>query len=82
MRSAGGGLLPTLIAPPAGLKLSSAGIVGVLDDALLVSAVSSTLISLPKKTHNAVYHYSSGSPADHPYDDLSALLRQVLSTDK
>ncbi len=44
--------------------------------------VSSTLISLPKKTHNAVYHYAAGSPADHPYDDLSALLRQVLSTEK
>jgi uncharacterized protein with NRDE domain len=44
--------------------------------------VSSTLLSLPKKTHNAVYHYAAGSPADHPYDDLSALLRQVLSTDK
>ncbi len=44
--------------------------------------VSSTLLSLPKKTHNSVYHYASGSPADHPYDDLSALLRQVLSTDK
>jgi uncharacterized protein with NRDE domain len=44
--------------------------------------VSSTLLSLPKKTHNAVYHYAAGSPADHAYDDLSALLRQVLSTDK
>jgi uncharacterized protein with NRDE domain len=44
--------------------------------------VSSTLLSLPKKTHNAVYHYAAGSPADHCYDDLSALLRQVLSTDK
>jgi hypothetical protein len=44
--------------------------------------VSSTLLSLPKKTHNAVYHYAAGSPSDHPYDDLSALLRQVLSTDK
>ncbi len=44
--------------------------------------VSSTLLSLPKKTHNAVYHYATGSPAEHPYDDLSALLRQVLSTDK
>ena len=43
LRPSGGRLLPTLIAPPAGLKLSSAGIVGILDDALLVSAVSSTL---------------------------------------
>jgi uncharacterized protein with NRDE domain len=44
--------------------------------------VSSTLLSLPEKTQNAVYQYAPGSPADHPYDDLSALLRQVLSTDK
>jgi hypothetical protein len=44
--------------------------------------VSSTLISLPKKTHNAVYHYAPGPPSECSYDDLSALLRQVLSTDK
>lgn len=44
--------------------------------------VSSALLSLPKKTHNAVFHYASGPPSDHGYDDLSALLRQVLSTEK
>lgn len=44
--------------------------------------VSSTLLSLPKKSHNAVYHYSAGPPSENGYDDLSALLRQVLSTDK
>jgi uncharacterized protein with NRDE domain len=44
--------------------------------------VSSTLISLPKKMHNAVYHYAPGPPSECGYDDLSALLRQVLSTDK
>lgn len=44
--------------------------------------VSSTLLSLPKKTHNAVYHYAPGPPSEHSYDDLSALLRQVLSTEK
>jgi uncharacterized protein with NRDE domain len=44
--------------------------------------VSSTLLSLPRKTHNAVYHYAPGPPSEHSYDDLSALLRQVLSTDK
>lgn len=44
--------------------------------------VSSTLLSLPKKSHNAVYHYAPGPPSEHSYDDLSALLRQVLSTDK
>jgi uncharacterized protein with NRDE domain len=44
--------------------------------------VSSTLLSLPKKTQNAVYQYAPGPPCDHGYDDVSALLRQVLSTDK
>ncbi len=44
--------------------------------------VSSTLLSLPEKTLQAVYQYSPGPPCDHAYDDLSALLRQVLSTDK
>jgi len=44
--------------------------------------VSSTLISLAKKTQNAVYQYAPGPPCDHPHDDVSALLRQVLSTDK
>ncbi|MGQ9575130.1 MAG: NRDE family protein [Thermoguttaceae bacterium] len=44
--------------------------------------VSSTLIALAKKTHNAVYLYAPGPPSECSYDDLSALLRQVLSTDK
>ncbi|MCR4410929.1 MAG: NRDE family protein [Thermoguttaceae bacterium] len=44
--------------------------------------VSSTLLSLPRKTHNAVFHYAPGPPSEHGYDDLSALLRQVLSTEK
>jgi len=44
--------------------------------------VSSTLLSLPKKTHNSVFHYAPGPPSEHSYDDLSALLRQVLSTEK
>jgi hypothetical protein len=41
--------------------------------------VSSTLLSLPRKIQNAVFQYAPGPPCDHPYDDLSALLRQVLS---
>ena len=44
--------------------------------------VSSTLLSLPEKIQNAVYQYAPGPPSDHAYDDVSALLRQVLSTDK
>ncbi|MBN1589511.1 MAG: NRDE family protein [Pirellulales bacterium] len=44
--------------------------------------VSSTLLSLPDKIQNAVFQYAHGSPCDTKYDDYSALLRQVLSTDK
>jgi len=44
--------------------------------------VSSTLLSLPTRTQNAVYQYAPGPPCDHAYDDLSALLRQVLSAEK
>ncbi len=44
--------------------------------------VSSTLLSLADKIQNSVLQYAAGPPCDVPYDDLSALLRQVLSTDK
>jgi hypothetical protein len=44
--------------------------------------VSSTLLSLPRKIQQAVYQYASGSPCESTYDDLSALLRQVLSTER
>jgi hypothetical protein len=44
--------------------------------------VSSTLLSLPRKIQQAVYQYASGPPCDSPYEDLSALLRQVLSTER
>src|SRR5208283_5434060 len=41
--------------------------------------VSSTLLSLPRKIQQSIYQYSDGPPSDRPYEDLSALLRQVLS---
>jgi hypothetical protein len=41
--------------------------------------VSSTLLSLPRKIQNAVFQYAPGPPCDYAYEDLSALLRQVLS---
>ena len=44
--------------------------------------VSSTLIALPFRSQNAVYQYAPGPPSDYAYDDLSALLRQVLSAEK
>ena len=44
--------------------------------------VSSTLLSLPRKTQQAIFQYAPGPPCNHPYDDLSAFLRQVLSTER
>jgi hypothetical protein len=44
--------------------------------------VSSMLISLTEKTQRSVMQFASGAPDICPYDDVSALLRQVLSTDR
>jgi len=44
--------------------------------------VSSSLISLPRKIQHAVFQYAPGPPCDSAYDDISALLRQVLSADR
>jgi uncharacterized protein with NRDE domain len=63
-------------------KPNSDGRRGIVVCGSRYGTVSSTLVSLPAKTQNAVYQYSPGPPSDYSYDDLSALLRQVLSTDK
>jgi hypothetical protein len=44
--------------------------------------VSSTLLALSRKIQHSVLQYSPAPPCDHSYDDLSALLRQVLSADR
>ncbi|MGO8745284.1 MAG: NRDE family protein [Thermoguttaceae bacterium] len=44
--------------------------------------VSSTLLSLPKKTHQSIYHYSAGPPSENGYEDLSAMVRQLLAAEK
>jgi hypothetical protein len=44
--------------------------------------VSSMLVSLTEKTPRSVMQYAAGSPDMCPYEDVSALLRQVLSTDR
>ncbi|MEX1042409.1 MAG: NRDE family protein [Pirellulaceae bacterium] len=41
--------------------------------------VSSTLISLGKKPRDAIFQYADGSPAKVPFEDLSPLLRDILS---
>lgn len=44
--------------------------------------VSSMLLSLTEKTQKSIMQFAAGSPSDKPYEDASALLRQVLSTDR
>ncbi len=44
--------------------------------------VSSSLLSLPKRLQQAILQHAPGPPSEIPYEDLSALLRQVLSTER
>ena len=60
-------------------KLDSEGRRGVVLTGGDYGTVSSTLLSLPRKIQQSIYQYSDGPPSDRPYEDLSALLRQVLS---
>ena len=60
----------------------ASGKMGILVDKPGKKTVSSLLISLTEKTQRSVMQYAAGSPDTSPYDDVSALLRQVLSTDR
>lgn len=44
--------------------------------------VSSMLLSLTEKTQKSIMHFANGVPGEKAYEDTSALLRQVLSTDR
>lgn len=44
--------------------------------------VSSMLLSLTERTQKSIMQFAAGAPCDKPYEDTSALLRQVLSTEK
>jgi hypothetical protein len=55
---------------------------GVVIQGKEFGTVSSTLLALSRKIQSAVMQYSPGPPCDHSYDDLSALLRQVLSAER
>jgi hypothetical protein len=63
-------------------KPDSFGRRGVVIPSEEYGTVSSTLLSLPRKIQQAIMQYCPGIPGDLPYDDLSALLRQVLSADR
>jgi uncharacterized protein with NRDE domain len=63
-------------------KPDEAGRRGVVVSGADYGTVSSSLLSLSTKLQNSVYQYAPGPPSEHAYDDVSALLRQVLSTDR
>jgi hypothetical protein len=44
--------------------------------------VSSILLSLSERTPRSHMQYAAGPPCDKSYEDISALLRQVLSTER
>jgi hypothetical protein len=44
--------------------------------------VSSMLLSLTERTQRSIMQYAAGPPNEKPFEDVSALLRQVLSTDR
>ena len=46
------------------------------------TTVSSILLSLAKKNQKSIMQYAPGLPGEKAYEDVSALLRQVLSTDR
>ena len=60
-------------------KADSEGRRGVVLKGPAFGTVSSSLLSLPRKIQQSIFQYSDGPPSDRPYEDLSALLRQVLS---
>ena len=60
-------------------KPDSFGRRGIVQPGPEFGTVSSTLLALSRKLQNAILQYSPGPPSDVPYEDLSALLRQVLS---
>ncbi len=46
------------------------------------ATVCSMLVSLTEKTHRSIMQFANGSPNVKPFEDISALLRQVLSTER
>ena len=44
--------------------------------------VCSMLVSLTERTQKSIMQFANGAPNSKPYEDASALLRQVLSTDR
>jgi len=63
-------------------KPDSHGRRGVVVTGSEYGTVSSSLLALAEKTQHSILQYAPGLPSQHAYDDLSALLRQVLSANR
>ena len=63
-------------------KPDAFGKMGILVDQPTKKTVSSMLVSLTEKTQRSVMQFAPGPPDLCPFEDVSALLRQVLSTDR
>ncbi|MDR1923799.1 MAG: NRDE family protein [Planctomycetaceae bacterium] len=63
-------------------KQDASGKRGIVIEGPSYGTVSSMLLSLTERTQRSVMQYAAGPPSDRPFEDVSALLRQVLSTDR
>jgi hypothetical protein len=55
---------------------------GIVNSEPDFGTVSSMLLSLTERTQRSIMQYAAGPPNEKPFEDVSALLRQVLSTDR
>ncbi|MDO5552738.1 MAG: NRDE family protein [Planctomycetia bacterium] len=55
---------------------------GVIINEPEFGTVCSMLVSLTERTQKSILQFANGAPNIKPYEDVSALLRQVLSTDR
>ncbi|MGL6195638.1 MAG: NRDE family protein [Thermoguttaceae bacterium] len=63
-------------------KADEAGKRGIVTEDEDFGTVSSMLLSLTERTQKSIMQFAAGPPSEKPYEDMSALLRQVLSTDR
>ena len=63
-------------------KADEQGKRGVVVQDLEFGTVSSMLLSLTERTQKSIMQFAAGPPSEKPFEDMSALLRQVLSTDR
>ncbi len=63
-------------------KADETGKRGVVIQDLEFGTVSSMLLSLTERTQKSIMQFAAGPPSEKPFEDVSALLRQVLSTDR